>query len=278
MIRFIIANILAGITLVFVWSLVLRGCTSNKNLVNRVMSYEDEKELGEEIYQEQIETGQDGVLIEDHYLDSVLQVVLHTLTDHLTDSQYDYTVQILGNPEVNAFTIPGGHIFYFSSMLKEIKNAEQCAAIMAHEIGHNENRDVVRRMIESFGLQALLAANPTIINDAMAQIQQLGFERSQEDQADHFAYKLMVKAGIHPKYFAQVMEGFEKMDEGQAPPEILSDHPSSERRMNEAINYPVPQDFQEVPIKVDWTAFMARLDTVIHRDAEKIQSIHIEVQ
>ncbi len=278
MIRYIITLVLSGLSFIMLWSFFLKQCTNNENLVNRVMSYSDEKELGDQIYQTQILQGENGILVRDPYLDSIMQIITHRLTDHLTDSHYDYSVEILANPEVNAFTIPGGRIFFYSNMIADIDSTEEFAAILAHEMGHNENRDVVRRLIQNFGQNALISMSPNVLTSAATQLTSLSFAREQEDQADHFAYKLMVKSGIHPRYFAQVMENFEVMEDGNAPPEILSDHPNSARRKEEAINYPVPEDFEEVPIDVDWPAFQQRLDTILSTYMEQLQNMEIEIR
>ncbi len=262
--RVILTRIIIGIVVFIIGGIVINNITNDPEKLNEVMSYEQERELGDQIYAQQIQTGQDGKLLQDPYLDSVLAVIMARLTDQLDVKHYDYSIQILDSAEVNAFTIPGGHMFFFTSMFDYIHNPEECAAIIAHEIGHNENRDVVRRLVKSYGQTLLVSLDPTMANQILNGLGQLSFAREQEDEADHFAYKTMVKAGIHPKYFANVMQSFEILEgeQGGTIPEILSDHPNSAKRKDEAINYPVPPDFEEIPFDVDWDAFKARLAQV----------------
>ncbi len=274
--QLILTRIIIGVVIFVVGGIIINNMTKNPEAINEVMSYEEERELGDKIYNEQIRTGQDGQLINDPYLDSVLKVIMMRITDQLEEKHYDYTIQILDSAEVNAFTIPGGHIFFFTSMFDFLKNPEECAAIIAHEVGHNENRDVVRKLIKNYGQAVLVSLNPTLANQVLSGLGGLSFAREQEDEADHFAYKTMVKAGIHPKYFAYVMESFEELEQGQGVsiPEILSDHPNSAKRKDEAINYPVPADFKEVPFDIDWDEFKSRLKTLVQKDSiEKTEGV-----
>ncbi len=271
----VIIRILAiALAIFLIGTCIVEQLANDPEFVNETISYEQEAQIGEQIYQTQVLKGSYGPVIQEHYLDSILQVILHRITDKLDTSHYNYTIQIIESPQVNAFTIPGAHIFFYSSMFDHINSAEECAAIIAHEVGHNEHRDMVRRLIQSYGLNVLLNMTPTVVNQMVGGMNLLGFERKQEDQADHFAYKTMVKAGIHPKYFADVMASFESLEQGKAPPEMLSDHPSTARRMKEAREWPVPDDFKEIPINVDWDAFMTRM----HQVNEKVEEMIKEEQ
>ncbi len=259
--RLLLYRIIGGAVFFFIGMFFINRMAQDPEVLNEIMSYDEEKKLGEQIYQEQIASGSQGPLITDPYVDSILGVIMGRITSVLDTIRYDYSVGVINSDQINAFTIPGGHMFYYSAMLQEIRSPEECAAILAHEVGHNEDRDVVRKLVQNFGLTALVSLSPTITNQVINQLNQLSFAREEEKEADEFAYKTMVKTGIHPKYFAYVMEGFEKLEESQggAPPEILSDHPNSAARKEEAINYPVPEGFVEVPFDIDWQEFRTRL-------------------
>ncbi len=236
--------------------------SNNDEVANSVMSYAEENQLGAELYNQEMETGQNGRMITDSLLDADMEKILKLLTEQLDEVRYDYTVDILDTNLVNAFSIPGGHLFYFSEFFDYMHSPEEFAAILAHEMGHNEHRHSVKRLIQTMGLNVLLILSPTTINAVMDNLNMLKYERSQEHQADEFAYQLLVKAGIHPRAFAQVMSNLDSLSGGAEPPEMLSDHPNTEKRMNEAASYPVPSDFVEKPIDVNWERFNARLQEV----------------
>lgn len=56
----------------------------------------------------------------------------------------NYKFGIIDNSEINAFACPGGYIFITTGTLKVLKNENELAAILAHEIGHVEHGDGLR--------------------------------------------------------------------------------------------------------------------------------------
>ncbi len=259
MLRVILTRLAVVFFLFSLGTFVVTKISNNDKVANKVMSYQEENQLGDELYEKEMKTGQNGRLLTDDLLDEDMDAILGILTAQLEEHHYNYTIDILDTTLVNAFSIPGGHLFYYSKFFEFLDSPEEFAAVLAHEMGHNENRHSVKRLIQTMGLNMLLALNPNSLNLAMENLHLLKYERGQEHQADEFAYQLMVKAGIHPKYFAEVMQNLDSLSGGIEPPEMLSDHPNTVKRMNEARNYPVPADFVEREIPVDWDQFIARL-------------------
>jgi hypothetical protein len=52
-----------------------------------------------------------------------------------------YHFALLDSDEVNAFACPGGTILITTGMLKTVRNEDELAAVLAHEIAHVNNRD-----------------------------------------------------------------------------------------------------------------------------------------
>jgi Zn-dependent protease with chaperone function len=77
---------------------------------------------------------------------STAQIKIQKLTDGLSalKSSRKYKVTIIPSPEVNALAVPGGNIMVFAGLLKEIKTENELAFVIAHELGHFENRDQLR--------------------------------------------------------------------------------------------------------------------------------------
>lgn len=51
-----------------------------------------------------------------------------------------YSFMLVRSDEVNAFAVPGGFVFVTTGMLKFVKNEDELAAILGHEMGHMELR------------------------------------------------------------------------------------------------------------------------------------------
>ena len=73
---------------------------------------------------------------------------------------------------------------------------------------------------------------PRRLLGAGASVRSLAYDRKQESEADHIGIFLMTFAGYNPD---EALSFWQRMEELSArrgrPPEILSDHPSDERRL-----------------------------------------------
>lgn len=129
------------------------------------------------------------------------QKKLQKLTDSLSALKRGkkYNVIIVPGPEINALAAPGGTIYVFAGLLKEIKTENELAFVMAHEIGHFENRDQLRGM--GRGLVLLLMSlvltgsdsGVTKLSGEAIKNAQMKLSRDRERAADLFAVDLITK-------------------------------------------------------------------------------------
>ena len=136
---------------------------------------------------------------------------------HVSDYQFEWEYSVLDDNQINAFCLPGGKICVFTGLLRVVRSDDQLAAVLAHEVSHalahHESERIARERLIGNGLLSL------------------HYDREQESEADHIGVFLMTFAGYDPQQavvFWQKMEGFKAQD---GLPEILSDHPSDERRI-----------------------------------------------
>ncbi|MEL7165162.1 MAG: M48 family metallopeptidase, partial [Pseudomonadota bacterium] len=85
-----------------------------------------------------------------------LQAMEDRLTEG-TDTRYDLTVAVFDHPMVNAFAAPGGHIVLMRGLIEKADGPDEVAAVLGHEIGHVEARDVTRNALRSAGSAGLLS-------------------------------------------------------------------------------------------------------------------------
>lgn len=194
--------------------------------------------------------------------DSISEILLAPITQRLTDTlnseKYDYTFHLIENHEINAFATIDGHIYVFSGLLKFVDSPEQLAGVIAHEIGHHENGDLVDRLIKELGLNVLLAVmtggDAIMVSEISKLLISSGFDRKQEREADEFAYDLMAKARINP---AQLAHFFTKLKmEAKTYPddlEMIMTHPNSKNRIEGALTFPLPEGFQELTLDLNWS-------------------------
>jgi predicted Zn-dependent protease len=158
-----------------------------------------------------------------------------------------WEVLVFRDSSANAFALPGGKIGVHTGLLRVARTDAQLAAVIGHEIGHVLARHGSERVSENLVAQLGLQATASILGEknsarrglllaALGVGAQVGVllphSRTQESEADWIGLRLMAKAGYDPKESAQLWRNMLK-EGGGAPPEFLSTHPASERRIED---------------------------------------------
>jgi predicted Zn-dependent protease len=149
---------------------------------------------------------------------------------HIADYPFEWEYCAIESPQINAFCLPGGKIGVFTGLLRLVKNDDQLAAVLAHEVSHAVAHHASERLARAqAGYRGLFA---------------LSFNREQESEADHIGLFLMTFANYDPQEAVAFWNQMERARGSQVRiPEILSDHPSDERRIDQLQNW--------VPMAVD---------------------------
>jgi predicted Zn-dependent protease len=141
---------------------------------------------------------------------------------------FEWDANVINDPKINAFCLPGGKVFVFTGILPVVGgDDDQLATVLSHEIAHALAHHASERLAREQGGQ-----NP---------FEKLRFNRAQESEADHIGLFLMTFAGYDPHKAVTFWERMRRATANQQrPPEILSDHPSDEHRI-EAMKQWVPK-------------------------------------
>lgn len=187
------------------------------------------------------------------------------LQKDLKDFAWEFNV--VDDPTVNAFCMPGGKVVVYTGILKVTQNEDALAVVMGHEIAHalanHGNERVSQGLVAQLGLTSLdlglaMAQKPAqtrnLILQAAGAGTQLGvllpFSRKHESEADEIGLYLMAMAGYNPNEAAPFWARMSKGGGGR-PPEFLSTHPDPSKRSDKlkslvpkakayAARYPVP--------------------------------------
>jgi predicted Zn-dependent protease len=187
------------------------------------------------------------------------------LQKDLKDFAWEFNV--VDDPTVNAFCMPGGKVVIYTGILKVTQNEDALAVVMGHEIAHalanHGNERVSQGLVAQLGLTTLdlglaMSQKPAqtrnLIMQAAGATTQLGvllpFSRKHESEADEIGLYLMAMAGYNP---AEAAPFWARMNKGggSRPPEFLSTHPDPSKRSDKlksmvpkarayAARYPVP--------------------------------------
>jgi predicted Zn-dependent protease len=125
---------------------------------------------------------------------------------------------------VNAFALPGGHVYMGAGLLALMDSEDELAAILGHEIEHIDHYHCAERVQTEQRLRKIplgeLVAIPTALFEA-------GYSKDQELEADREGTRLAVWAGYSPLGAERMFETFDRLYQeyvrrAQSPQEELS--------------------------------------------------------
>ena len=147
----------------------------------------------------------------------------------------------------NAWCMPGGKIAVFSGILDVSKNEDGLATIMGHEIAHAVAKHSVERMSQAMAVNVgtqvadiflggqISRTRNTVGRATGMDIFQLGimnpFGRKQETEADYLGLIFASLSGFNIKESTKLWERMREANKGKEPPQFLSTHPSSTKRI-----------------------------------------------
>jgi Zn-dependent protease with chaperone function len=146
------------------------------------------------------------------------------------------TIEVVSSKIPNAFALPGGKVYLLSGLLDKSRQQDEVIGVLAHELGHLEHRDHLRRIIATGGTAvfvnmlfgdvtggaAMIAIGNTLLTAS--------YSRENEKQADDFAAQTLETLGRPAKPLGELLIRITSED-GDDLPAILHDHPLSEERL-----------------------------------------------
>ena len=238
--------------------LLAAACSTNpatgKQSFTAFMSKEDELRIGAEEHPKLIK--EFGGAYTDAKLRAYIRRIGLKLAGFSETRDLPYTFTILNDDKVNALALPGGYVYITRGLLALAENEAEMAGVLAHEIGHVTARHSAERystaMATNIGLMLLgvigsSAGLPSGVGRIIgfgAQAALRGYSREQELEADMLAVRYMTRAGYSPDgmtsffYKMQAHAELERAMEGkqgEAENNIMSTHPRTAQRINQAI-------------------------------------------
>jgi beta-barrel assembly-enhancing protease len=109
---------------------------------------------------------------------------------------------------INAFALPGGHVYVGAGLLALMDTEDELAAVLGHEIEHIDHYHCAERAQQEQALRRIplggLVAIPIFVFEA-------GYSKDQELEADREGTRLAVEAGYSPNGAMRMFETFDRM-------------------------------------------------------------------
>jgi predicted Zn-dependent protease len=163
---------------------------------------------------------------------------------------FDWEYILIENKKVkNAWCMPGGKIAIYTGILDVTKNTNGLASVMGHEIAHAVAKHSVERasrgmllntstqLFDIFSGGKLSQVNRVTGMNTVGLLSQIGimnpFSRTQETEADYLGMIFSSLAGYDVRETKKLWERMKEANKGKEPPQFMSTHPSSSKRIQD---------------------------------------------
>ncbi|HXI23952.1 MAG TPA: M48 family metallopeptidase [Pyrinomonadaceae bacterium] len=158
-----------------------------------------------------------------------------------------YRFHVIQSREINGFSLPGGHVYVTTALLK-LANDNELASVLSHEVGHVVARHSLKTLKKSKEYNEIANSIGDVTGVAGSIARDLGValgnivgagmltihSREEEREADFLGVRAMPSAGFDPQGMITMFEKLQRIEEQN--PDLLgslfSDHPDAQERID----------------------------------------------
>ena len=228
----------AAAALVVAAACAVNPVTGKKELA--LISESQEIQMGQ---QAAVEVRQSSGVVPDSALQAYVRGIGLRLAKASERPNLPWSFDVVDDPAVNAFALPGGSIFITRGILSYMQNEAELATVLGHEIGHVTARHSVQQMSRAQVAQGLLGVGSILSSDVAAVAgvasQGLGllflkYSRDHETQADDLGFRYSLTDGYDVRAMRSMFEMLERVSAsggGGRLPQWLATHPDPGNRI-----------------------------------------------
>jgi predicted Zn-dependent protease len=187
-------------------------------LLGACVSEKQEQVLGDQIAA-QINTH--VPLVNDAPLTLYVNDLGRMIARHSARPNVPYRFYIVDTGGVNAFALPGGHIYVNRGLIERTRNVSELAGVLAHEIGHvaarhgaeTMQRQMRTRSMSGILYKVILDREPLLNQEALdigGAVWTASHSRNDEQEADKLAVSYLIASGVDPNGMLSLFNGFVK--------------------------------------------------------------------
>jgi len=188
----------------------------NKNAGN-IFNEQQEMDLGDAMLER---LQKDYRVIDDETVNAYLQSIGDRISKHLPPTNLKFRFVVVDTPDTNAFAMAGGRIFVTRKLISFVRNEDELAGVMAHELGHAIVRHHALDMTKYFKqiLNVSQVGDRRDVFDKYNQFiekwrtKRVSFATNHEDnqqlEADRVGLYAMIAAGYDPNLYTAFWSRF----------------------------------------------------------------------
>jgi predicted Zn-dependent protease len=192
--------------------------------------------------------------------------------------QLPWSFDVIDDPAVNAFALPGGSIFITRGILSYMQNEAELATVLGHEIGHVTAKHSVRQISKSqlaalgLGIGSIVSSDFAAISGIVGQglgLLMLKYGRDDETQADDLGFRYSLTAGYDVRAMRSMFEMLQRVSGRETAgrlPQWLSTHPDPENRIAKTDQRLATVTTDLSKTKLNRDSFLRRLDGLVYGD------------
>jgi predicted Zn-dependent protease len=247
-------------------ALVLAGCVSERQ----------EQQIGDRVASQ---VNAQVPMVHDPALNAYVTTLGLSIARHTDRPNVPYRFYIVDTDQVNAFALPGGHVYVNRGLIERTRTQAELAAVIAHEVAHvaarhgarNLQRQLRTSSLVSVLYEMILGREPAILDqDALnlgGALWSASNSRAEESEADQLAVKYLIRSGVDPRGMVKLLRRLlkEEKEAPQGAPQVawFASHPTTENRVQNTereiradLPSPPPALSMDVP---SFPAFLARM-------------------
>ena len=204
----------------------------------QAQNQDQELQLGQEVFNELKAKGE---IVESSPLYDQLKPIAEAIT-RSAQPRYNHPFKfyLVHEPQPNAFATPGGNVYVVDSLLYFVRNTDELAGTLCHEVSHTIHHDTITLMEKQERLArreigAALILGPSLAHvlaiALVGQLHSLSYSRDVESRADITGSDVCAASGCDPWGLVWLFQDF-KNAKPEELPQLLSDHPNDQDRIN----------------------------------------------
>lgn len=216
----------------------LTSVVNVSRLAAQAQTQDEELQLGQEVFNELKAKGE---IIESSPLYDTLQPIAEAITK-AAQPRYNHPFKfyLVHEAQPNAFATPGGNVYVVDSLLYFVKNTDELAGTLCHEVSHTIHHDTMTLMEKQeqlarreIGAAILLgpSAAHVLAIALVGSLHSLSYSRDVESRADITGSDVCAVTGYNPWGLVWLFQDFNN-GKPEEVPQLLSDHPNDQNRID----------------------------------------------